>query len=402
MAILKMDLGFYKEARNLYQEMLPEIDQIISSLEGPELYGNQIFKASVQNLIGTTFIRSAEEKNSKSLDSALVYFQRAYETTTLFNPPHKNSKPLYELRTAEVFLKKENYNKTLELIRKNEKLAKEMDTEQTINFLKSITFYHLQQQDSSIFYCHEFLNFEKETPSTEKNKITVLNILADQYKSLQKIDSAFKYSELAMSNLNNLTKTRTEANNSYYLYDFEKVKSLNEEILNKETSKRNWIIFILSAIVLATVLLVFKFYKKGRKLSNEEDSNTQKHKKEYSIDKSLEETVLKSLTELENSTRYLDNDFNIQLLAKQLHTNTSYLSSIINEKKKKTFKQYIGELRINYLITKLKSDEKFRSYTIQALAEEIGYSNASAFTRAFKKQTGKTPSEFLKELSTNS
>ncbi|MFD2568195.1 helix-turn-helix domain-containing protein [Pseudotenacibaculum haliotis] len=402
MAILKMDLGFFQEARKLYLEMLPEINQIIPSLEAHDLYRGLIFKASVLNLTGTTYIRSAENKDSKSLDSALAYYKRAYKTTTLFYPPHKNSKPLYELRTAEVYLKKEAYDKTLGLIRKNERISKEMNTEQTINFLKSITFYHLKQQDSSIYYCHQFLNFDRATPSTEKNKITVLNILADQYKNLKKIDSAFKYSELAMSNLNNLSKTRTEANNSYYLYDFEKVKSLNEEILNKETSKRNLIIFILSAFVLSAILLVVKFYRRGKELSKIQESGSKKqavaNKKPYSIDKALEEKVLKALEELESSTEYLDSEFSIQVLAKQLDTNTSYLSSIINKKKKKTFKQYIGELRINYLISKLKSDEKFRSYTIQAMAGEIGYNNASAFTRAFKKQTGKTPSEFLREL----
>ena len=37
-------------------------------------------------------------------------------------------------------------------------------------------------------------------------------------------------------------------------------------------------------------------------------------------------------------------------------------------------------------------------YSIQALAEELGYTNASAFTRAFKKQIGVTPSVFLKSL----
>jgi AraC-like DNA-binding protein len=86
------------------------------------------------------------------------------------------------------------------------------------------------------------------------------------------------------------------------------------------------------------------------------------------------------------------------VLAKKLNTNTSYLSYIINKVKNQSFKQYITALKINYLLKKLQQEKKFRNYTIKSLAEEIGYTNASAFTRAFKIYKGITPSEFIKSL----
>ena len=108
--------------------------------------------------------------------------------------------------------------------------------------------------------------------------------------------------------------------------------------------------------------------------------------------------MLLELEKFEKSKIYLDSTFNINILAKQLNTNTSYLSSIVNEKKGKTFKQYITELRINYLITIIQKDSKYRKYTIQALGEEIGYTNASSFSRSFKKFTGLTPTNYLNSL----
>ena len=46
----------------------------------------------------------------------------------------------------------------------------------------------------------------------------------------------------------------------------------------------------------------------------------------------------------------------------------------------------------------LTEERKYRNYTIKSLAEEVGYTNASAFTRAFKKYKGNTPSDFIKCL----
>jgi YesN/AraC family two-component response regulator len=86
------------------------------------------------------------------------------------------------------------------------------------------------------------------------------------------------------------------------------------------------------------------------------------------------------------------------VLSKKLNTNTSYLSYIINKEFNQSFKQYITELRIEYLIKKLTKESKYKNYTIKSLGEEIGYTNASAFTRAFKKYKGITPSEFIKYL----
>ena len=108
--------------------------------------------------------------------------------------------------------------------------------------------------------------------------------------------------------------------------------------------------------------------------------------------------VLKNLKEFELSKDYLDSTFSIHQLAKNLNTNTSYLSSIINEKKEKTYKQYITELRINYLIKILTTNSKFRKYTVQALGEEIGYTNGSSFSRSFKNYLGKTPKDYINSL----
>lgn len=94
---------------------------------------------------------------------------------------------------------------------------------------------------------------------------------------------------------------------------------------------------------------------------------------------------------------FLDKDFNLNVLAKLLNTNTSYASRIINDYKQQTFKQYLVGLRIDVLINNLEKNPIMRKHSIEALAESIGYTNASSFTRIFKGYAGVNPSEYLKK-----
>jgi len=52
-------------------------------------------------------------------------------------------------------------------------------------------------------------------------------------------------------------------------------------------------------------------------------------------------------------------------------------------------------------ILRLQKENKFRNYSIKAISEEVGFSSAQSYSRAFiKKKIGKQPSEFIKDLKT--
>ena len=85
-------------------------------------------------------------------------------------------------------------------------------------------------------------------------------------------------------------------------------------------------------------------------------------------------------------------------LSKSLSTNSNYLSKIINFYKGKNFSSYISDLRIDYCVEKLKTDEIFIKYSIKAIAFDIGFNNTESFSKAFYKKTGIYPSFFIKEL----
>jgi len=109
--------------------------------------------------------------------------------------------------------------------------------------------------------------------------------------------------------------------------------------------------------------------------------------------------ILEALEKFEKSKKYLSQNINLNVLASELGTNSKYLSRTININKQKNFTQYINDLRIEYLIELLKIDVSYTKYSIKAIAEEIGFKTARAFSTAFHKNTGKYPSEYIKQIS---
>ncbi|MBK7028552.1 MAG: AraC family transcriptional regulator [Bacteroidales bacterium] len=76
-----------------------------------------------------------------------------------------------------------------------------------------------------------------------------------------------------------------------------------------------------------------------------------------------------------------------------LHTNSKYISQVINEYYEQNFYNYINSHRIEEAksIIRMPGSEK---YSLQGIANMVGFSSKSTFNKAFKKFTGNTPSEY--------
>jgi len=85
---------------------------------------------------------------------------------------------------------------------------------------------------------------------------------------------------------------------------------------------------------------------------------------------------------------FLENGINIEQAAKQLNTNRTYLSDYVNACLRKTFKEWISELRINEAKKLLL---KHPGSSITDICEMAGFSDKSNFGRLFTKQTGMSP-----------
>jgi AraC-like DNA-binding protein len=110
----------------------------------------------------------------------------------------------------------------------------------------------------------------------------------------------------------------------------------------------------------------------------------------------MEEWKYKLTNIMENQLPHLEPELNLTQLAKQLNTNPSLLSKIINEGMGQNFNDFINEYRVKAFIEKLKAGEQ-KTQTLLGIALDSGFNSKATFNRAFKKYYGTSPKEWLKK-----
>jgi AraC-like DNA-binding protein len=122
-----------------------------------------------------------------------------------------------------------------------------------------------------------------------------------------------------------------------------------------------------------------------------------KYKKSSLTEERASEYLERIITLLETERLYLQPDLTIQEISDKLEVPKHYLTESLNTYLGKNFYTLINEYRIKEFKA-LASDNKHKHLTLLALAYDSGFNSKSAFNLVFKKQTGETPSQFLRTL----
>ena len=84
-------------------------------------------------------------------------------------------------------------------------------------------------------------------------------------------------------------------------------------------------------------------------------------------------------------------------LADLIGTSSHVLSYLFNQYLNRNFYDYVNDYRVAEF-KQLIAKEEYARYTLSALAEHCGFSSRASFFRHFKKMTGVTPNEYIKQL----
>ncbi|MEL7213502.1 MAG: helix-turn-helix transcriptional regulator [Pseudomonadota bacterium] len=117
-----------------------------------------------------------------------------------------------------------------------------------------------------------------------------------------------------------------------------------------------------------------------------------KYEKSALDDDRLQRIACKVEAAMTEDLLYRDPNLSLWDLAKHIGVTSHYVSQALNTQLRKNFFDLVNSWRIKEAIERLdKTDE-----TILVIAYDVGFNSRSAFYKAFKRETGKTPSELRK------
>lgn len=90
---------------------------------------------------------------------------------------------------------------------------------------------------------------------------------------------------------------------------------------------------------------------------------------------------------------YRTSNLTIHELSQRINIQSKFISQVINELHSQNFCEYINAIRIDEAKSILR-DNNFAHKTILEVCYEVGFNSKSTFNAVFKKQTGRTPSEY--------
>ncbi len=283
---------------------------------------------------------------------------------------------------------------------------------------------HMEKEAITYFIKSDSISFANK--NFEPIKRDGYEIIIDYYKKKGDLNNQLKFIDKLIYSDSIIAETQKNLSKEIFKkYDTPLLIKEKEGLIKNLNSKNSIFSWLIIFLLITSALFIYiikkyrqkiKTYKKQAKLLLEKNENRKSSSKENEnilsntnkqddVDnkKSISsnpkfQLIINKIELFEKNKDFLRKNITLDTLSKELDTNRDYLSKLINELKGKNFSQYINELRINYIISELKSNEKIRKYTIAAISEDIGFNNSESFTNAFKKITGTLPSYFIKLL----
>ncbi|ARV14310.1 hypothetical protein BTO07_03700 [Polaribacter sp. SA4-12] len=278
------------------------------------------------------------------------------------------------------------------------------------------SFSKLNDSKNSLKYNFLIDSLYNKTHITHKSQLSSYTYLMNHYKEENDLKNQLKYIEKYLKT-DSILNSRNNNILKIYSEEYYKPKLIAEKEAIITELKGNISVFKKTKtylIFFSIVAILFSFYQYNKRKVQKKNFNKVisdlKNKKtalpiinenkieSNNISKEVTKDILSKLISFEKSEGFTNSSITLSILAKELNTNSNYLSKIINQYKGINFSTYLNKLRINYTLSLLEENEVIRKYTIAAIATEVGFKSTESFSKAFFKETKLKPSFYIKEL----
>lgn len=132
-----------------------------------------------------------------------------------------------------------------------------------------------------------------------------------------------------------------------------------------------------------------------RKASKEEKDTLPESKKYLTkiSPETLEKITMGVIDALMLKKGYKDQRCSARQLAKQLETNTRYISIAIRRRFHVNYSSLVNKLRVEEAMSML-ADKRYADYRMEDISDTVGFANRQTFNASFLKYCGMTPSEY--------
>ncbi len=107
------------------------------------------------------------------------------------------------------------------------------------------------------------------------------------------------------------------------------------------------------------------------------------------VDELYEKIVQKLVVE----KKYRDPEYSALIMARELETNSRYISAVVNLRFGKNYSSLVNEYRVREAMFLL-VDPRYAGLAIAEIARMVGFGNRQSFYSAFFRERGTTPNEY--------
>jgi len=369
----------------------------------------------------SAFSYSEVLRDDKQLDSAAFYIEKAKR-----NLGDSDFIILPYLAMGSGFLEyhKANYEQAIPLLREASEQMRKVKDEGYRAFCEYYlgqSKLHLKDTLAAIQHLEQVDSIYHQSKYLDQRLRTNYTVLIDYHEQKGNPKKELYYIKTLLQ-LDSLTQSYSGLLQSNIIkeYDVPKLLERKENLISSyqvRERKRNFYIIILS-VFLGLFIVLFLLHRKKqvqKNLKYEQIISEFNQSKKTSLKKPAQTTANRSnkipqkdiehlqaaFLKYETELLYAKPSFNKDFIRKDTQINDHYITDYLRDYIGSSLTTYVNDKRIELSIKKMLEDSLYGKYTMQAMAEAVGYSNVNTFKRAFKKRTGMRPLEFLEKRKNN-